>query len=301
MSTTIGLAHGAYTAEVEEVGAALRSLRHGTRDLVFRIEADVPTPPFAGAALAPWPNRIADGRYRFGGETHQLPVNEVGRGNAIHGLALWDRWKQAHTTPDSVTLTHTLYPRPGYPFAVGLSTRYDLGEGGLRVSITARNLGAREAPVGLSTHPYLAVGDGRPLDEWSLQSPCTDVIQVDDRLLPRRTAPVAAAGLDFTRPTQIGSTRIDHAFVSARFDDSGRASAVLTGRTGSGVQVSWGTDCRWLQVYTLHAPGLAMHRRAVAIEPMTCAPDAFNSGEGLIALAPRAQTSMSCCISAIEE
>ena len=72
--------------------------------------------------------------------------------------------------------------------------------------------------------------------------------------------------------------------------------ARLSGPDGTGVEVSWGPECRWLQVYTLMAPGAPYHRGALAIEPMTCAPDAFNNGRGLVELEPGAETSMSCRI-----
>jgi aldose 1-epimerase len=46
---------------------------------------------------------------------------------------------------------------------------------------------------------------------------------------------------------------------------------------------------RYVQVYTADAvPDAARRRRSIAIEPMTCAPDAFNSGAGLLVLEPGA-------------
>ncbi len=182
---------------------------------------------------------------------------------------------------------------------MGLSARYTLGDEGLTLVLTATNLGDTDAPIGLSTHPYLSVGDGRQLDGWSLTLPCAEVLETDDRLLPRRVAPVGTVGLDFRHATLLDSAQIDHAYTSVAFDADGRASASLLGADGSGVRVVWGSACRWVQVYTLHAPGTTMHRRAVAIEPMTCAPDAFNSGQGLIVLGPGAATVMSCTISAV--
>jgi aldose 1-epimerase len=43
---------------------------------------------------------------------------------------------------------------------------------------------------------------------------------------------------------------------------------------------------RWVQVFTADALPEPRRRRGVAVEPMTCPPDAFNSGEDLLVLAP---------------
>ncbi|GAB2473855.1 aldose 1-epimerase family protein [Jatrophihabitans fulvus] len=294
----IGLeAHG-HRAHVGLQGAALHALWHDGRRLVHRAPGRVPVPPFAGAALAPWPNRIAGGRYDFGGETHQLPVTEVATDTALHGLALWERWDVVACEPASVTLGYTILPRPGYPFTVEVRAKYTLTTDGLTVGLAARNAGPDAAPVGLSTHPYLTVGDGSRLDDWTLELPCERVVLTDERLLPREVVPVADAGLDFRVPVRLGDTSLDHAFGGVTFAD-GHAAATLTGPDGRGVRVGWDTRCDWVQVYTLHAPGDPMHRRAVALEPMTCAPDAFNSGAGLVVLDPGDSMSMAATIGAV--
>lgn len=283
----VDLAAGDRRATLSAQGAALVSLQHAGRDLLFDVpEARVPTPPYRGMVLAPWPNRIRDGRWTLDGETHQLPVNEVGRGCALHGLALWDAWETVTRGADEVEFGHRLHARPGYPFELELRARYRLTPERLEVELTATNAGDRPAPVGLSCHPYVSAGDGGTLDGWTLQLPCDEVIDVDDRLLPRSVVPATKLGLDFTTPSAIGERSVDHAFVVTRRDAVGGSSARLVGRDGRGVELGWDAASGWLQVYTLDKPGTSMHRRAVAIEPMTCAPDAFNSGAGLTSLAP---------------
>ena len=46
-----------------------------------------------GAPLIPWPNRLADGRYSFGGTEYQLALTEPENRNAIHGLLRWRNWR----------------------------------------------------------------------------------------------------------------------------------------------------------------------------------------------------------------
>jgi aldose 1-epimerase len=290
---------GAYRAAVSEQGAALRSLRHAGRDLVHDRSGDVPHPPYAGALLAPWPNRIGRGRYEFAGADHQLPINEVARRNALHGLVLWDRWDVREVGEARLVLEHLLLPRPGYPFTILLEARYELTDAGLTQTIAGTNVGLRAAPIGLGTHPYLTAGTG-PLDDWTLQLPCHQVVDVDADLLPTGTASVADAGLDFRVPRRIGEAVIDHAFTGTSFDADGRATARLLGPEGRGVEVGWRTEAPWLQIYTLQLPGQEGHRSAVAIEPMTCAPDAFTSGDGLVVLEPGDGLSMETTFASLD-
>lgn len=50
----------------------------------------------------------------------------------------------------------------------------------------------------------------------------------------------------------------------------------------SGVGTSLSSDARWLQVYSADDIG----RVGVAVEPMSCPPNAFNSGTDLVGLGP---------------
>src|SRR6202011_5337114 len=84
-----------------------------------------------GLPLVPWPNRIRDGRYTFGGRELQLPITEPERGNAIHGLARSMSWTATERSPDSVTLSDLIEPAPGYPFRLACSVTYSLDGGGL--------------------------------------------------------------------------------------------------------------------------------------------------------------------------
>ncbi len=293
------LTAGEYTATVSRVGGALVSLRFGERDLVLSVDSDgFPLPKFRGVALAPWPNRIADGRYRFGGEDHQLPINEVERGCALHGLLTWTTWQVESAEPDRVVLTDTVQPRPGYPFTVEVRADYHLAEDGLAIELSATNTGSRPAPLGLSLHPYLVAGGGR-VDDWVFELPADTVLDVDpDRLLPRAPKPVAGTPFDFRSGRRIGATEIDHAYAGVTFDGSG-ARASLVDQHGDGVQMTWDDRSRWVQVHTTDLPGSPLHRRGLALEPMTCPPDAFNSGTDLIALDPGGRAGWRSALAAV--
>lgn len=290
------LAADGYTAAVTEVGATLRTFAHEGRPLIAGFGPHEPMPDFNGAVLAPWPNRIRDGRYEFGGRTHQLPVSEPSRGTALHGLVAWQPWQVQHVDAASVELSTVIYPQRGYPFLVTLTARYALDANGLLVQLSARNDGDDEAPYGVSIHPWFVTGP-EPLAEWVLTLPAAEVVTTDDRLLPTGVAPVEGE-LDFRAGRALGDTALDHAFTGIEFRGEG-AAATLRAPGGLGVELSWGPDSRWVRVCTGDQAGPALNRRAIAIEPMTCPPDAFRSGDGLIRLVPGQLHSLSWRFAAI--
>ena len=114
-----------------------------------------------GQLLIPWPNRIEDGSYEFEGRRNQLPLNEVERSNAIHGLVRWAAWAVREDGPGRAVAQHVLHPQPGYPYTLELSVEYALSEAGLRVRTTATNAGSEPCPYGSGAHPYLTVGTRR--------------------------------------------------------------------------------------------------------------------------------------------
>jgi aldose 1-epimerase len=233
-----------------------------------------------GQLLLPWPNRIENGSYEFGGRTHQLPLDEPARRNAIHGLVRWAPWTITEHGSDRVTLDHLLHPRPGYPFALALRAEYALGEGGLSIRIEATNVGAEACPYGAGAHPYLAVASGR-IDDETLEVPARTVLRADARGLPAGAERVEGTELDFRSGKPVGAVPLDHCFTDLEREGDGRVRVRLSGAT-----TLWADDSfPYLMVFT--GDGLPdVDRRSVAVEPMSCAPNAFRSGEGLIRLEP---------------
>ncbi|PRB42041.1 galactose mutarotase [Arthrobacter sp. MYb23] len=303
MSTEFTLSAGGYTAVVTARAAALRVLQFEGRDLVVPFAEGGPIPDYRGIIAAPWPNRIADGKYSFDGVDHQLPVNEPERQTSLHGLAFPLEWVAKESDAGSLTLTCTVGPTAGYPFALELSARFTLDDAGLHTSVTARNVADVAAPYGVCPHPYLVAGSS-PLDEWILEFAADSFLEVTpDRLLPIDTAPTEGHAFDFRSPRAIGSTEIDHAFTGITFD-GGLARLSLrdpagTGVGGSGVGMSWDESCPWLQIHTADKPAPIPGRLGLAVEPMTCPPDAFNSGTDLIRLEPGAEHTASWSIYAL--
>ncbi len=298
MSTEFTLGAGGYTAVVTARAAALRSLQFEGRDLIVPFPKGGPIPDYRGVIAAPWPNRIADGAYVFDGNKHQLPVNEPERETALHGLAFPLDWTLKESDAGSLTLTCAVGPTAGYPFVLELESRFTLDDAGLHTSVTARNAADVAAPYGVCPHPYLVAGSS-PLDEWVLEFAADSFLEVTpDRLLPVGVVGVEGHAFDFRSPRPIGSTEIDHAFTGITFD-GGLARLSLRDPAGTGVGMSWDTSCPWLQIHTADKPEPVPSRIGLAVEPMTCPPDAFNSGTDLIRLEPGAEHTASWSIYAL--
>jgi aldose 1-epimerase len=271
------LSAGGYTAQISPRGAALRMLRHGDRDLVTTWPEQGPVPYYAGTILAPWPNRVGGARYTFEGHSHELRVNEPDRGHALHGLVSDVDWHVAESGDDLVRLTYGIDPAPGYPFSLTLSVAHRLGEGGLTTTVTARNTGDTDAPYGCGPHPWL-LGD-------ELEFQAERFLETDDKLLPASLEEVAGSPFDFGKARELDGTEIDHAF-------TGLARGEV--RVG-GVRMTWDPAVLpWVQVCTSGQLGY----EGIAVEPMTCPPDAFNSGDDLVVLGPGDEHVASWTISA---
>ena len=288
-----------YVAVITEAGATLRELTCDGRALVVGFDRDAGMIAYRGALCAPWPNRIADGRYRVDGQVHQLPVNEPSRDCALHGLVFDQQWSLVGHEPGAVTLAMTLHGGAGYPFRLSLQVRYEITASGLATQVTATNVGEGVAPYGVCPHPYLRAGES-PLSDWSLTLPAREVLDVTpDRLLPIGLRAVAAGAFDFREGRPLGQTEIDHAFTGIARDAAGSATVELREPSGQGVALTFGAELPWLQIHTADRPAPGRTRIGLAVEPMTCPPDAFNSGTDLVRLAPGARHSAAWRIHAL--
>ncbi len=277
------ISHGNEQARVTQVGAALRSYAVDGLDVIDGFGADERARDGRGQVLAPWPNRLTDGHYRYGRHDCQAPLNEPSRHNAIHGLVRWLDWSPVSQDTSTVTLSCAVRPQPGYEWPLTLEVTYALGPAGLTVSMQASNTGAERAPFGVGFHPYLTVGTAT-IDGLDLQVPGAAYLVADASSEQPVMTPVTTTPWDFTRPRRIDATQLDTAFGELTRDVEGRAVARLSNPLdGRAVELWVEEQYRYLMVYTGDNVGEAGRRRAaVAVEPMTCPPNAFRSGADLI-------------------
>lgn len=296
--TAVRIEAGGYVADIASVGATLRALSYRGRELVVPFLADEVRPFFRGVTLAPWPNRVVDGRYRFDGAVQQLALTEPERGHALHGLVGWLDFAVVWQDAGHAILEAVVEAQTGYPHRLTVRVTFALDRDGLRVEVGATNTGATDAPYGASFHPYLVAGPGR-VDDWVLEFAARTVMTVTaDRLVPTGLAEVADGPFDFASPHTIGGLRIDHAFTGLARDDAGIATLRLTSAE-TGVQLAWDSGSPWLQIHTGDRPEPSLSRIGLAVEPMTCPPDAFNSGVDLVVLGPGDTRSDGWTISAL--
>ena len=276
--------HGAHRAVVAEVGAGLREYTVDGVPVVDGYPAAEMCSGGRGQTLIPWPNRIAGGAYEFDGEAQQLPLTEPSAGNAIHGLTRWATWTVVDRTGRSATLRHVLHPQPGYPFTLDCRLEYALSDAGLRVRTAVTNTGDRPAPYGTGAHPYLTVGTDT-VDEITLTVPGDRYLPTDDNGIPTGTAEVEGSPFDYRAGRLIGAATVDHCFTDLARDADGVATVTLA--AGERQARLWlDAGYRYAQVFTGDTLVPARRRRGLAVEPMTCPPDAFRSRTGLHVLEP---------------
>jgi aldose 1-epimerase len=239
-----------------------------------------------GQILAPWPNRLQDGRFSRYGFDAQAPLDEPARGNAIHGLVRWLPWQVISSAESRVELGCVLHPQPGYPWRLRLRILYELNDEGLTATLTAENVSEGPAPFGVGFHPYVTLGGA--IDDAALTIPATRRWSGDDRGLPTTDEPVGGTPFDFTSATTIGTTQLDTAFSDLTRDDDGRVRVVVASQDGADRVTVWaGRGFDYLMIYTGDTlEPVLRRRRGIAIEPMTCPPNALRTGSGVIRLQP---------------
>ncbi|MCS6291970.1 MAG: hypothetical protein H8J66_02765 [Nitrospira sp.] len=294
--TEIMLSSGNQRAVVSPWGASLRRyflVEAGGNDvdIVWGYSGGSHKKGGQGDVLIPFPGRIAEGRYTFDSEPFQLERNDKEGPNAIHGFVRTLPWRVVRVEASCVLFDMCLeaeqYGSKGYPFSLAIQVTYGLDEKGLYCSFDVRNAGVRPAPVGVGFHPYFTVGT-LLIDEAEARIPGAGFLEFNDQLTPTgKILPVADNEWDCRVFRRIGEKKFNHCYVQLDRDVEGLATASLR-HAGSGrvIEVAMDRAFSAIVVYTGDAIADAP-RRAFAIEPMTCASDAFNHPEwGLKRLLP---------------
>lgn len=273
---------------VVEVGGGLRAYETADGPLLDGYAEHEVCTGGRGQPLIPWPNRLRDGRYEFGGSTYQTALTEPEAHNAIHGLVRWANWTVGARTEDRIVMEHVLHPQTGWPGVLQIAIEYALGDDGLSVTTTATNIGDAAVPYGAGQHPYLTLGSAS-IDGLTLAVPARTYLESDERGIPVGLQQVAGTPLDFTTARQIGPAQLDTGYTDLIRDADGYARVELAAADRSRRATVWlDGSYGYVMVFTGDTLVPAARRRGLAVEPMTCAPNAFASGAGLVELAPGA-------------
>lgn len=286
--TEITLSFDRQRAVVSPWGAALRRYfvvepDGRESDIVWGYSGGAAKKGGQGDVLIPFPGRVARGRYVFDGQALQLDCNDKEGPNAIHGFVRSVPWRVDEQRVDRVTfrvlIEERAYASRGYPFSLDVELTYHLDAEGLACAFAVHNRGHQPAPVGVGFHPYFTVGTAR-IDEAEAKIPASDFLEFNDQLTPTGTV-LGAAGTawDYRDYRNIGSRRFNHCYLNLVRDAAGWSTASLRNpETGSTIDVKMDPAFTAIVVYTGDAIPQAA-RQALAIEPMTCASDAFNHPE----------------------
>jgi aldose 1-epimerase len=279
--TEVRIDAGSASLVVDLRGGGLRELTVGDRHVLDGYPAGTVPSGRRGGVLIPWPNRVRDGRWTWRGRTLQLDVSSPEKPQAMHGFVSAQPWSLLAQDSSSVSVGTLVEPRSGYPFRLAAALDYALEPDRLTVTVRVRNAGDDEAPFGVGLHPYLAVGataDG-------------DVGRAELRL-PARTALAVEGGLPTgeRRPFdgavgRVGDRAFDDPLTDLERDADGWARVVVSGPAG-GVELAVDAAWPWLQVYTGDTLPEGQRRRSIAVEPMTCPPNALADGVDLVVLRP---------------
>ena len=280
------ISHGEQRATIVEVGGGIRTYEVSGRPVLDPYPLDSMCDGAHGTPLIPWPNRLGDGRYRFDGVDYQVPLTEPDKRNAIHGFLRWRSWQNVEQFESRVTMGTLLYPLKGYPFTLDIQVAYELGDNGLTVATTATNLGEQTCPYGCGQHPYLSPGLGLIDECFIYLDAATRILTGDDRQLPEGREQVNGTPYDFRSGKRLGDLRLDFPFTDLSRDNQGRAWVRLCAPDGSSSELWVDEHYPIVELFTGDTLDLDRRRRGMGTEPMTCPPNAFQSGDHLIRLDP---------------
>jgi aldose 1-epimerase len=239
------------------------------------------TAGFKSARLSPFVCRITAGRYGFEGKEYAIKKFFLGN-EAIHGL-LYDAVfavtaRGADNNEAYVTLEYNYNNQgQGYPFPFHSAVTYSLKKQN-RLAITTKitNTGAGNMPLTDGWHPYFTLGGN--INELLFYVNGHKILEFDERLVP--TGKTIGHQM-FNSPARIGNTFLDNCFVLN--DNQKAACTLLNQANGLRLTISAKKNYPYLQVYT------PPHRKSMAIENISGAPNAFNNGIGLIIAKPGEQ------------
>lgn len=261
----VELRAGKSIARVSSLSAAITFLEIDGVVAVAQVTKEAILNAFASVVCAPWPNRIANGKWNG----VQFPGNDP-HGNALHGLVFDKEFEQVSNSENSASYRCHLAPSANYNFELEIQVEYVLTDDGLEVTYGAVNLGNQKAPYGVAAHPYFDVQPGSTFDIPAKKQSINNEIQI-----PTGTRDVTESHFVF-----------DDAILDDCYSEL-TGDFVISHPDGSSVTIWQGSDFKYLMVYTGHQMAkYGFPNAGLAVEPQTCPANAFNTGEDLIWLEP---------------
>jgi len=226
--------------------------------------------------LSPFTCRMNEGKYAFAQKYYQVEKSFLGN-HAIHGLtfdAIFTVDKTESTeSAASVQLSYQYNKDDvGYPFRYSIVQVWKL-ESGNKVSVTTtvEHDNEHAIPYAQGWHPYFKLGES--VDECVFSFTTDKHVEFDDTLLPTGNTFIDNR---FTKGTLLEGIFLDNCF---QLTESEGATCTLQNDAFK-LTINPDKSYPFLQVYT------PPHRKSIAIENLSGAPDCFNNGLGLLELQP---------------
>lgn len=289
---TLQSANGLWHAVVHPVGASLVSLCFENSDIVIS-PYDTAFTAFAGATLAPWPNRLEDGTWVFADKTLQHRINDEAGHNSNHGLVFDREFDVTAISNDAITMTLDLGQDDVYPFRVSIEVSYSLSSDGLRQTITAINRDSKLIPVALGAHPYFLLEENS-----QVEINAREIYSKSSRSLPIATVPIEESGLAKNGFNLARDLELDDCFTELSENaDSKFSTRITRPELGKTVVVWQETNFDHLMLFNYRE---SSGRTSLAVEPQSSAANSLRSNVGLQWLAPEQNFSASWGVSLIE-
>jgi aldose 1-epimerase len=269
------------SATLSTTGASILELSLDSNNLIQK--AKDATKVFAGAVLAPWQNRLANGEWvDASGKTLRNPINEVSLGNAHHGLVFDTEFSVKEQTTNSITFEHLIGESAGYPFKVNLEISYELTEFELICRFTATNKDQEIAPFVIGFHPYFAIGDS---SQAFLTLPAQSYYTQTKSKTPGEKVSSANSDFDFSKGRVLAGLEIDDFFTDLEVNAGEILSRLDTADWV--IELHQSENLKHLVVYlTDHFDSDSGVISALALEPASGAANAFNNQQDLVLINP---------------
>lgn len=163
--------------EIDTLGARITRFTSNGKEVMKTAKDELQG--YNGMVLAPWPNRIPNGKYNLDGNEHQLEVNEIDRNNALHGFAFKTEFEVTHHSENQINLASVLINPAGYPFEIFMQLQYKLDAKGFSCQVRATNQSNIDVPFGIAFHPYYPVDD-----ETQISIPANKHIVTNQQMIP---------------------------------------------------------------------------------------------------------------------
>lgn len=208
--------------------------------------------------MAPFANRIADGRFVYEGREIVLPINRPEHQAAIHGFSRSRAWRVAEHSETSLILTDE-FDEPGIPYVYRATLSYVLTGAALRIELTVTNAGEQVMPFGLGHHP------------WFNRTPKTQVRLMASGWFKKdaRTLPVARVeNPDATGDIQLTPAR--HAGLDRHYYGWRRTAEIIWPEMEAGLRLAASPALGNLHLF------IPEDRAAICLEPVSHVHDVVN-------------------------